>query len=122
MAALGLAPDPISFENRVRHRDGTYRWIMWTAVPSEGVVSAVGRDVTDAKALDQRLQQAQKMETIGQLTGGVAHDFNNLLTIVLGNLESNPAQRGQPRRAERRARACVTPPTMPCAGRSARRR
>ena len=47
VAALGLAPDPVSFENRLRHRDGTYRWIMWTAVPSEGVVSAVGRDVTE---------------------------------------------------------------------------
>ena len=95
---------------------------MWTAVPSEGVVSAVGRDVTDAKALDQRLQQAQKMETIGQLTGGVAHDFNNLLTIVLGNLETiqrNAANLDAPNAP---ARACVTPPTTRCAARSARLR
>jgi PAS domain-containing protein len=42
----------VSFENRLRHRDGTYRWVTWTAVPSEGVVYGVGRDVTEAKALD----------------------------------------------------------------------
>jgi PAS domain S-box-containing protein len=87
-----------SFENAARSRDGVEHLLIWNVTRLMGVgggplgVIASGQDITDLKrldgerrALEAKVQHAQKLESLGVLAGGIAHDFNNLLVGILGN-------------------------------------
>ena len=80
---------PRNFECRYVHKDGHPVPLAWTGIWSEpdGQYFFIGRDMTERVSLESQLRQAQKMEAVGQLTGGVAHDFNNILTVIIGMTE-----------------------------------
>ena len=77
-----------NFETRYIHKDGHAISLNWTGTWSEPVRRHffIGRDLTEKQAADAQIRQVQKMDAVGQLTGGVAHDFNNILTVITGTI------------------------------------
>ena len=88
---LSHTPIGIRFEATLLHRNGDEILIEGSStalhVGTRHLINIFVKDVTQKRAAEEQLIQAQKMEAVGQLTGGIAHEFNNMLTVITGTIE-----------------------------------
>ncbi|WP_420242026.1 response regulator [Roseiterribacter gracilis] len=108
-----LAEGRGSAEFRFLTGSGEWRWLLCeTALRTDErgepvEIQGMTVDVTDRKELEEQLQHARKLETVGRLTGGIAHDFNNMLAIVIGNLDLLQSNFESDPKAAKRARMAL---------------
>jgi PAS domain S-box-containing protein len=119
LGRMGETGQPTRFENRILTASGAWKSIEWTVAPEPDGVNfiAIGRDITAEKEAaaeleraQEALRQAQKMEAVGQLTGGIAHYFNNLLAGIVGSLDLMQTRiaQGRTENIERYAKAAMS--------------
>jgi PAS domain S-box-containing protein len=98
---VGIGAPGWRFEAPLLHRDGREIFTEMSLTElrrgEQHIINAFIRDITQKRAAEEQLIQAQKMESVGQLTGGIAHDFNNMLTVITGTIEMlAEAVKGEP--------------------------
>ena len=93
LASLKHPPHTSYHEQRAMTKEG-WRWLAWSntaLLDANGnieAITAVGRDVTEIKRLEENIAHSQKMKALGEMAGGITHDFNNMLQVIIGSIES----------------------------------
>ena len=92
LANLSAGRKTLHFENRLKSKDGSYRWLSWFAVQDRGLNYATGRDITDLKRAEEQLHilrrelaDASRQATVGAMTASIAHEIKQPLTAIMAN-------------------------------------